>query len=145
MTSTETTVLHKQAMRRFGETLLQCGWKAMSAKRCFRASVNDINGKVDEQPGGDLPCWANCPVPTVVYEFRLPVYKLLAYIACLVPSIQNLRQIYFVEPLTFDRSQSASASSDFTALYKLFYLLTYLTYLLNGDLRVLGLPTNGKA
>jgi len=39
---------------------------------------------------------------------------------------QNLGHCYFVEPLTFDRSQSASASSDFTALYKLFDLLTYL-------------------
>jgi len=39
---------------------------------------------------------------------------------------QNLRDFHFVEPLTFDRSQSASASSDFMALYKLFYLLTYM-------------------
>jgi len=52
--------------------------------------------------------------------------RIFKYVAVWKLLNQNWKHFYFVELLRFDRSQSASASSDFMALYKWFYLLTYL-------------------
>jgi len=58
----------------------------------------------------------------VVWNSLSPEVQLCS---CLKTFKSTLKTFYFVEPLTFDRSQRASVSSDFTALYKLFYLPTY--------------------
>jgi len=57
----------------------------------------------------------------VLQSYETVFRRIFDYVAVWKLLNQNWRHFLFVEPLTFDRSQSASASSDLMALYKWFY------------------------
>jgi len=62
----------------------------------------------------------------VLQSYGTVFRRIFNYVAVWKLLNQNWKHFYFIKPLTFDWSQSASASSDFMALYKWFYLHTYL-------------------